>query len=115
MEDDYDPPATSVINVPAAKSFEADKGVKFTFGSPLGTERWGAHWLQQGAAFSEITFDFNKDFALEGYMRIGDEFGDSTTDSPDGTNIQIDGGVTISFIPTDWVATAKENARWARR
>ena len=113
MDGDNDPPEDSVQYVDAAKSFEAGRGVKFTFGSALGTVFDLAHWLQQGAAFSEITFDFNKDFALEGYMRIGDEFG-STSTAINSENIQIDGGVTISFIPADWVATAKENARWAR-
>ena len=113
MDGDNDPLESSVIYVDAARSFEADKGVKFTFGSALGTERDLAHWLQQGAAFSDITFDFTKDFALEGYMRIGDEFGSAST-AIDSENLQIDGGVTISFIPTGQVATAKENARWAR-
>ena len=75
MDGDNDPPEDSVQYVDAAKSFEAGRGVKFTFGSALGTVFDFAHWLQQGAAFSEITFDFTKDFALEGYMRIGDEFG----------------------------------------
>ena len=102
MDGDNDPPEDSVQYVDAAKSFEAGRGVKFTFGSALGTVFDFAHWLQQGAAFSEITFDFNKDFALEGYMRIGDEFG-STSTAINSENIQIDGGVTISFIPADYL------------
>lgn len=103
-------PGGTIFELPAAKGFEAGRGVKFTFGAQLGTESYGANWLQQGAAFSEITFDFTKDFALEGYMRIGDEFGDPNTNSPDGSNIQIDGGVTISFIPTNVMSTAEANA-----
>ena len=103
-------PGGTIFELPAAKSFEAGKGVKFTFGAQLGTESYGANWLQQGAAFSEITFDFTKDFALEGYMRIGDEFGCPSTESPISTDMQIDGGVTISFIPTNEMSTAKANA-----
>lgn len=109
-----DPGKDTIIELPAKKSFESGRGVQFTFGSAMGTERYGAHWLQQGSAFSEITFDFTKDFALEGFMRVGDAFGCTDTDSPYSINMEIDGGVTISFIPTSEMKKAADNAALAK-
>lgn len=104
------PSGDTILSVPLNPSYDNEKGVQFTFGGQMGTETRQAYWIQQGAAFSDITFDFTKDFALEGYMRIGDAFGCSGTTSPANTNMQIDGGVTISFIPTNQINASRANA-----
>lgn len=104
------PGGGTIISVPLDPKFDSERGVQFTFGSQMGTATRQAYWLQQGAAFSDITFDFTKDFALEGYMRIGDSFGCSGTSNPTNSDMQIDGGVTISFIPTNQISASQTNA-----
>lgn len=112
MNNNQDPVGT-IINIPPKSSNDSSRGVKFTFGQAMGTNRSEAFYLQQGAAFSDITLDFSKDFALEGYMRIGDEFGAAGTTAPYNDNMQIDGGVTISFVPTQYESQAKSNVERA--
>ncbi len=110
------PPAGSLEKGNIAAENDPSLGAKFTFGKNLGGDKSNAHWLQQGAAFSDITFDFNYDFALKGSMRIGDSFGASTgnLNALDNQNIGIDGGVTISFIPEGKVGEAKNNSEYAK-
>ena len=91
---------------------DTSNGPKFTFGQQMGSTRYGAHWLQQSAAFSDITFDFNRDFALKGTMRVGNSFG-ATSDATDDTDIKIDGGMTISFVHKDYQGEAIQAAQKA--
>lgn len=84
-------------------------GARFRFGKWKYGEWDDAYWLQQGAAFSDISFDFTKDFSLVGAMQVGSKFG-SGKDSPEATDIKIDGGLTISFIPENQVENARSNA-----
>lgn len=109
------PPAGSIDMGSIGTYNDSKLGAKFTFGANLGyiNDMNKAHWLQQGSAFSDISFYFNKDFALKGSMRIGNSFG-SDSDAIDSKNINIDGGLTISFIPSDKVTAAKNNSRDAR-
>lgn len=109
------PPAGSIDMGSIGTYNDSKLGAKFTFGANLGyiNDMNKAHWLQQGSAFSDISFYFNKDFALKGSMRIGNSFG-SNSDAIDSKNINIDGGLTISFIPSDKVTAAKNNSRDAR-
>ena len=91
---------------------DSNRGVKFTFGQKEGTSTGDAYWLQQGLAFSNIAFDFSKDFALQGSMRIGDSFG-APSDSPDDEDLKIDGGVTIAFVPQNQTSKVLENSKKA--
>ena len=90
----------------------SNRGVKFTFGQKEGTSTGDAYWLQQGLAFSNIAFNFTKDFALQGSMRIGDSFG-APSDSPDAEDLKIDGGVTIAFVPQNQTSKVLENSKKA--
>lgn len=116
MNYNTDPPVSSVtITNDLPKREDNTNGAMFRFGNKRVSTSGSAHWLQQGAAFSDISFDFTKDFALTGYIRVGEGFGaDNANASPNATNITIDGGATISFVPANQVDTAKENARYAR-
>ncbi len=91
---------------------DGSRGVKFTFGQKEGINTGDAYWLQQGLAFSNIAFDFSKDFALQGSMRIGDSFG-APSDSPDNEDLKIDGGVTIAFVPQNQTSKVLENSKKA--
>lgn len=91
---------------------DSNRGVKFTFGQKEGTSTGDAYWLQQGLAFSNIAFDFSKDFALQGSMRIGNSFG-APSDSPDDEDLKIDGGVTIAFVPQNQTSKVLENSKKA--
>lgn len=113
MNYNTDPGIDSVLNDTLQSSNNETYGAMFRFGKKLGTTTDQAFWLQQGSAFSDIRFDFTRDFALLGYMRIGDSFG-APIDSIDSTDIKIDGGVTISFIPESNIETARNNARMAK-
>lgn len=93
-------------------SEDTSNGAKFRFGRWKYGEWDNAYWLQQGAAFSDITFDFDRDFSIIGAMQIGSQFG-APSASPEATNIKIDGGVTISFIPENQVSYAKSRAEKA--
>lgn len=110
MDYSGNPGSNTIVEVPLSPSYDSARGVQFTFGGQMGTVTNQAYWIQQGAAFSDITFDFTKDFALEGYMRIGDSFGCDGTTNPTNSDMQIDGGVTISFIPTNQIQASKINA-----
>lgn len=95
------------------KSSDTNNGAQFTFGQSLGINDRDAYWLQQGAAFSDITFDFEKDFALKGTMRVGNSFG-ASSDAVDDQNMVIDGGMTISFVHKDYKNQALSASRQAK-
>lgn len=101
------------FNPQVANSFDDEKGALFRFGAKLSRGIGEEYWLQQGAVFSNILFDLNKDFALIGSLRIGNLFGagESAYNSRD---LKADGGVTISFIPESEVQNAKDQALTAR-
>lgn len=88
-------------------------GAMVRFGKKYGTDYDYARYLQQGVAFSNIKFDFTKDFVLVGNMRIGNMFG-AEVDAINTTDIKIDGGVTVSFIPQTQVENAKNLANLGR-
>lgn len=116
MNYDKDPPQGSIEKGGIVSVNDGNLGAKFTFGNHFGGDKSKAYWLQQGAAFSDITFDFRYDFALKGSLRIGESFGaaEGSLDSIDNTKIGIDGGVTVSFIPKDRVEDAKKNSEYAK-
>lgn len=105
-------PPPDTVQFTNVKSGNNSNGAFFRFGKQIGTTSSEAAWLQQGAAFSDITFDFTKSFALVGYMHVGDSFA-GTVDGIDDINLQIDGGLTISFVPTGQIGTARKNAEGA--
>lgn len=105
------PDVSSVIwqnNV--ANTNDQNNGAKFRFGSRLGTSDTpsSAYWLQQGLVISDITFDFKKDFVLVGEMKVGQAYQEGEFGV---TDIPVDGGVTISFLPGNQVETAKTRAK----
>lgn len=88
---------------------DPNNGARFRFGKWEYGSWDNAYWLQQGAAFSDISFDFTKDFSLTGAIQVGNKFG-ASGGSPESTDLNIDGGVTISFIPAGQVDAAKGRA-----
>lgn len=69
-------------------------------------------WIQYSHGFSDINLDLSKDFALTGTINVGSDFGKRNTSLSTGTKtrqfgtsstpagVNIDGGVTISLIPS---------------
>lgn len=109
-----DAPDSSSMKIGAIGAIDdPNYGAKFTFGTHLGGDINTAHWLQQGNTFSDITFSFKYDFAIKGAMRIGNSFG-ANSDAVDNTRIDIDGGVTVSFIPSNQVGVAETNSKEGR-
>lgn len=96
-----------------ANSFDDGKGALFRFGTKLSQGSGQEYWLQQGAVFSNISFDLTKDFALIGSLRIGNQFGAGQS-AYNSNDLKADGGVTISFIPENEVQNAKNQALTAR-
>lgn len=112
-----DPGGSTVIyrdSIPGT-SYE-NNGAMFRFGTNDSNGWAKEYWLQQGAVFSDISFDFSKDFALKGSMRVGNEFGglEPNPGATDNTRIKVDGGATVSFVPEGQITTAVENAKRAR-
>ena len=67
------PPSGSVVWTEGITNRDdATNGAMFRFGNKMGGENWNnANWLQQRAVFSDIKFDFTKDFTLVGEMKLG--------------------------------------------
>ncbi len=106
-------PPEGSVKLGSIGSKDTKDGAKFTFGTHLGGDANTGYWLQQGNAFSDITFNFDYDFAIKGAMRIGSAF-KGLKDSVDSKDFYADGGATISFIPSHKVATAQNNSREGR-
>lgn len=105
--------STVIFNNYVANAEDNANGAMFRFGTYASSGYGKEYWLQQGAVFSDIKFDLDKDFILEGSMKIGDAFGGNLSAYND-KNIQVDGGVTISFVPENQIDAARQNARYAK-
>lgn len=114
MNNNNNPDSSTVIfNNDVANAEDNANGAMFRFGTHASSGYGKEYWLQQGAVFSNIKFDLDKDFILEGSMKIGDAFGGNSSAYND-KNIQIDGGVTISFVPENQISAARQNAFYAK-
>lgn len=78
-------------------------------------------WIQYSHGFSDINIDLSTDFAMTGTLNVGSDFGRrdetaagagaqqfGTSSTPYGVNI--DGGVTISLIPTTDITSVVNDA-----
>ncbi len=80
-------------------------------------------WIQYSHGFSDINIDLSKDFAMTGSINVGSDFGKRNPSLSEGTKerqfgtkssaagVNIDGGVTISLIPTSDINSVMNAAK----